>query len=62
MTSATTSPDKLPIPHDEGRLVKRPDREWRRVIAAFAVVAAIMAALTLGQLGLAMLLRWIVAG
>jgi hypothetical protein len=61
MTSTTISPDTPRVAHDDERLMKRSDREWLRVMAAFAVLAAIMTALTLGQLGLAVLLRWLLS-
>lgn len=39
--------------------VKKETPEWLRVLGAYAIVTGTMAALTLGEFGVAVLLRWI---
>ncbi|MGZ8154081.1 MAG: hypothetical protein ACXW2I_04295 [Burkholderiales bacterium] len=58
----TTISEHRAIPHDRKHLVKEPDREWLRAIAAFALLGGIMATLMLGPLALGLLLRGLLTG
>jgi hypothetical protein len=60
--SSATLPPRSDLTKTRDRLVKQRDREWLEALAAWGVLAAVLAAAILGPFALGLVFRWLFTG